>query len=145
MKETLKNRLGNLERSQAVDDSRIEQLIDRAYWMEVLYLHSPRRNPINEALAYRRPFPEWTSQKFVEVVGSEPAYRHPYAACLGFVRLIPFELHGYVRTDRERQYLADAERWRDDLIVVGSAELAKRFWAIVGMTSEELARLDSLV
>lgn len=112
-------------------DSTIVERIERSYGREVLYLHPPQQNPINEALAYRRPFPEWTSEKFVQVVGADPAGRHPFAACQGFWKLIPPNFSYRRRDESHVQFLVDAEVWRDEMDRTGHTDLAAMFWRVL--------------
>jgi hypothetical protein len=123
------DRVALLERVES--DSTLTDRIEHSYWMEVLYLHPPQQDPINEALAYRRPFPEWTSERFVKLVGADPAVRHPFAACKGFWKLIPHEGYGRKRGESEARYLADAEAWRDEMIASGHHDLAGMFWRVL--------------
>lgn len=132
-------RVALLERVES--DSTLIDRIEHSFGREVLYLHPPEQNPINEALAYRRPFPEWTSEKFVKLVGAEPSVRHPFAACKGFWQLIPHVSYGRKREEGEKRYLADAAAWRDEMVGAGHADLAGMFWRVLTFSDAEYEAL----
>ena len=102
--------------------------IDRAYGCEIMYLYPPRRDPIDEALAYRRPFPEWTPRNFMELVGEDPATRHPYAACMGFKEIAARARK--LDVDAQAILFSAAKEWHQNLQTSGNGDLADPFWWI---------------
>jgi hypothetical protein len=140
---TLREEIERMESERGSDVDGIIERLDHARSRGMGNIQHPmQRRPIFEALAYRRPFPDWTPAVFVSIVGADPAERHPYTACMGFRELWPpFKRAEDREPVRDAQIQQDAKTWLIWLLDNNEQELARQF-SLLMLSDEDLGELE---
>ncbi|MCW5118612.1 hypothetical protein B7L17_011645 [Burkholderia cenocepacia] len=142
MLQQLREEVARLEAERADTTGAAVRAIEQA-WQHLGGLQARvQREPIIEALAYRRPLPDWAPTAFVDAIGADPAARHPWAACEAFRELL---WRWRVPPDRNAgqaaEIEADARRYVAELRERGEHAWAARFELML-LSDQELDAIE---
>lgn len=142
MLQQLREEVARLEAERADTTGAAVRVIEQAWHHLGGCQARAQREPIIEALAYRRPLPTWTPAAFVDAIGAHPAARDPWAACEAFREMlwrwrVPVDRD----VDQAAEIEADARRYIAELRERGEHAWAARFELML-LSDQELDAIE---